>query len=158
MTTHDLVEEARQLPKQLREDFLRNHCTNVQVGQYFKRFDETDKQQSESDLTAKVIELVRLQQEFDDIKAQYKAKIKIMEQEKLKILGTVMQNGEWCDGEQFMFADQKRGVMDIYDEAGEFITTRRLLPEEKQMTIFDDRNTISAQDLGMVTKSKNLGE
>jgi len=163
MKTQELITEVKELPKQLREEFLRNHCTNVSVGQYFKRFDDEDLSQQEKELANKSIELSILEDQFDEVKNEWKAKVKEKKEEWKNALTLLKQNGEWLNGEQFMFADQKRGVMEFYDKNGDFVSSRRLLPEEKQMSIFDtDKFSVTAKNMepnmGTISKSNQLGE
>jgi hypothetical protein len=156
MKTEELITEARALPKQFRRDFIANHCTNLEIGQYFKRYDIEDQVVQERELSLRTIELSRVEEEFEAVKAEWKAKIKFLKENWKKSLTVLKQNGEWLDGEQFMFADQKRGVMEYYDSNGDFISSRRLLPEERQMTIFEDQSFVA--NAGLIAKSDKIGE
>lgn len=139
MKIQELISEARQLPQQTRKDFLSNYCTNVTSGQYFKRFDSEDQIEQERNLSQTSIQLSLLEEQFEQVKAEWKTKIKEKKAELKNSLTLLRQNGEWVEGEQFMFADQVRGIMEVYDSNAEFIMSRRLLPEERQTTIFDGK-------------------
>lgn len=147
---NNIIEEAKNMPEPVRADFLRNHCTQVQNGQYFKRFDEFDLQQSQAELSDKAIELDRAEEELALAKATHSAKIKKLKSEKRDLLTGLKQNGEWKEGEQFLFADQSRGIMELYDQDGEFVSSRKLLPAERQRKLQD----MIADNLGSVSLSK----
>lgn len=127
--------EAMQLPLEDRERFLENHCTDVKEGQYFRRFDEADKQQIQEEFMMKAIELKRKQDEFDDIKSSFKAQLKVLEDSKNVMMTEIMQNGEWLTGKQFGFDNQVTGTMTYLNKQGDFIESRRLLPNERQLSI-----------------------
>jgi hypothetical protein len=118
-----------------RKEFLNNNAHSITEGQYFRKFDDEDLQQTREDYTSKSIELHRLVEEFKAIREEFKRKIKAMSEEHSTIMSTLMQSGEWLNGKQYGFDDQIRGVMEFYDESGQFISSRRLLPNERQLTI-----------------------
>lgn len=130
-----MIEHLIKLTPRERVEYLNDHATAISEGQYFRKFDEEDISQSRADYADKSIELNMLQEEFDGIKAQYKAKIKNLEGDKKLIMTSIMQSGEWLNGKQYGFDDQIRGVMEYYDENGQFISSRRLTPNERQLSI-----------------------
>lgn len=123
------------MPSAERKEFLENNATSIAEGQYFRKFDEEDLNQSREDYTSKSIELKRLEDEFKQVKDDYKRKIKALSIQQAEIMTGIMQSGEWLDGKQYGFDDQVRGVMEFYDEQGQFINSRRLFPGERQLTI-----------------------
>lgn len=123
------------MPSAERREFLENNATSIVDGQYFRKFDDEDLAQSREDYTSKSIELKRLEEEFKEVKADYKARIKALTNQQGEIMTGIMQSGEWLDGKQYGFDDQVRGVMEYYDENGQFINSRRLMPNERQLTI-----------------------
>lgn len=118
-----------------RKEFLENNAHTIEEGQYFRRFDDEDIRLNQSEYMEKSIELKRLTDEFEQIKADYKQKIKGLESVRTKLMAEMMQNGEWLDGKQYGFDDQILGKMEYYDIEGNFINSRRLLPNERQLTI-----------------------
>lgn len=130
-----MIEHLINLTPRERVEYLNDHATTISEGQYFRKFDDEDISQSRAEYTNKSIELMRLQDEFDGIKAEYKAKIKNLEGDKKIIMTSIMQSGEWLDGKQYGFDDQIRGVMEYYDENGQFLSSRRLTPNERQLSI-----------------------
>lgn len=130
-----MLDKLITMPSAERKEFLENNATTISEGQYFRKFDEEDLNQSREDYTSKSIELKRLEDEFKQVKDDYKRKIKALSTQQAEIMTGIMQSGEWLDGKQYGFDDQVRGVMEYYDEAGQFINSRRLMPNERQLTI-----------------------
>lgn len=130
-----MLDQLITMPSAERREFLENNATSISDGQYFRKFDDEDLAQSREDYTSKSIELKRLEQEFKEVKADFKARIKALSNQQGEIMTGIMQSGEWLDGKQFGFDDQVRGVMEYYDEQGQFISSRRLTPNERQLTI-----------------------
>lgn len=130
-----MLESLITMTSRERGEFLEGHATSISEGQYFRKFDDEDINQSRAEYTNKSIELNRLQNEFDLVKAEYKGKIKALETAKKEVMTSIMQSGEWLDGKQYGFDDQVRGLMEYYDENGQFISSRRLTPNERQLSI-----------------------
>ena len=133
-------ETALRLPVGEREKFLEAHATDIKEGQYFRRFDDEDIDQIQEEFMMKSIELKRKQEEFDEIKARYKAQLKVLEDQKSMMMSQIMQSGEWLDGKIFGFDDQVKGTMTYLNKQGDFIESRRLLPNERQLTIMSKTN------------------
>lgn len=128
-------EQALQLPFEDRERFLENHATDIKEGQYFRRFDDADKQQVQEEFMMKSIELKRKADEFDEIKAKFKAELKVLDDSKSVMMSQIMQNGEWLTGKTFGFDDQIKGTMTYLNKQGDYVDSRRLLPNERQLSI-----------------------
>jgi hypothetical protein len=126
-----------QLTERERAEFLQDHADTIQEGQYFKQFDPEDREQNQAEYMDKSIELQRVLDEYKQIKEDYKSKIKMLEAHRAVLITERMQNGEWLDGKQFGFADQDRGLMEYFDATGQLISSRRLLPNERQISIFN---------------------
>ena len=130
-----MLENLTTMPSAQRMEFLENNSHSITEGQYFRRFDEEDVRQHQSVFMDKSIELKRVLDEFEEIKSTYKKKIKALETDRGVLMQEMMQSGEWLDGKQYAFDDQENGKMEYYDENGNFISSRRLLPNERQLTI-----------------------
>lgn len=85
------------------------------------------------------IELDRLNDELKIVKAEYKEKMEPVADENKKLLRQIKTRQEELTGTIFNFADYEEGMMNTYDENGEFVGSRRLKPEEKQLKAFPIR-------------------
>lgn len=133
-------ETALRLPVGEREKFLETHATDIKEGQYFRRFDDEDISQIQEEFMMKSIEYKRKQEEFDEIKLKFKTQLKVLEDERKVMMSQIMQSGEWLDGKIFGFDDQVKGTMTYLNKQGDFIESRRLLPNERQFTIMSKTN------------------
>jgi hypothetical protein len=131
------------LPQKEKEQWLETHATKIEEGQYFRPYDGEDLNQGRADFTAKAIELTRIEAEFEEIKNNFKAKIKMAKAQRAILMQNLMQQGEWLDGKQYMFDDQEIGMMHLFDESGQIISSRRLRPEERQMNLFNPNAKVS---------------
>lgn len=132
----DEQEEALRLPKFERADFLATHAISVENGEYFKKFDDDDVEQANSEFMANNIDLETKTAEFNDIKQTFKAEEKTIKKAQKKLTKAVMQNGEFRDGNLYCFPDYTRGVMNLLDQFGGFVRARPLKDEEKQLNMF----------------------
>lgn len=130
-----MKEHLLQMTPAERREFLNNNASQVIDGQFFRRFDEEDMQVTREEYTSKSIELHRLVEEFKQVKEDFKRRLKALGEEHSSLINLLMQSGEWVNGKQYGFDDQVRGVMEFYDENGQFISSRRLYPNERQLTI-----------------------
>ena len=89
-----MIEELILMPEKDRASFLEHHATIITEGQYFRKFDDENLLQSRTEYTDKCIELIRLQDEYEAIKTEFKAKIKVIEQAKKELMIGIMQSGE----------------------------------------------------------------
>ena len=69
--------------------------------------------------------------------------IKAAKNQKGVLMQNLMQQGEWLDGKQYLLDDQETGMMHSYDASGQIISSRRLRPEERQLSI----------NAGLITKA-----
>jgi hypothetical protein len=139
----DIKEQTKGMTGSERIDFLEGHSSTIVEGQYFRPFDSEDKQQTQEEFTLKSIEIERVEAEFDLIKTKFKQRLKAMNNERSLMMQNLMQNGEWLEGKQYGFDDQIARTMTFFDEKGNFISSRRLTPNERQLTIHSQLSKIS---------------
>lgn len=114
-----------------RLNILRNHADKAEETTY-------DRELTQDELDAKCqlfvnnsIQLSTLEDELNEQKAKFKQKI-----DPLKLVNNTLQyeiktKKRKVKGTLFHMANHESGFMETYDQAGELISTRRLLPEEK---------------------------
>jgi len=77
---------------------------------------------------------------FKKTEADFKAFKKKMEIEIGSHRSVLMYQTFTSEQEVYLFPDHKEGMMGIYNSKGDLISTRRLLPDERQVNIFDEIN------------------
>ena len=78
------------------------------------------------------IEIAKHQAELDHAKTVFKAATKPIKAENEILLDQVQTKKELISGSLYHIADHENSLMNTYDEKGEFISSRRLKPSEKQ--------------------------
>lgn len=131
----DILKHLVNLTTNQKETWLQEHATSIEEGQYFRPYDGEDIAQTQQDFTLKSIEMARVEAEFDEIKAKFKMQLKVLKAHRALIMQNLMQKGEWLDGKQYLMDDQETGMMHYYDATAQIVSSRRLRPEERQISI-----------------------
>ena len=87
-------------------------------------------------LSDNLIKLSQLDDVLDEAKAEYKLKATPIKQSNKGLLEEVKTRKQKITGVLYNIADHEAGVMETYDESGEFVSSRRLRPEERQPRLF----------------------
>lgn len=85
------------------------------------------------------IELNRLEAELKETKDRYKEMMAPLKDANKRLLQEVKSRKEEKTGLLFSFIDHASKTVTVYDEYGEFVSTRRLRDEEKQARLFVQR-------------------
>jgi hypothetical protein len=100
-----------------------------------RRYTKEEKQKFKEDLAYAKTEADQLNEELDNVKKQYKAKLKPHEQQ-IKEASAALRKGYSENREEvFLMDNQHDGVMEIYDGNGKFLSSRRLYENERQTKI-----------------------
>ena len=83
----------------------------------------------------KSIEIAIKQDKFKEISDQHKAEIKPMIEESRTILSMIKTKQKMVTEVVYHLADHNDGLMCTYNSRGELISSRRLTPEENQLSI-----------------------
>jgi hypothetical protein len=87
-------------------------------------------------VSSNCIKVYKLREELKEIKSDFKDRIDPLEEETKKLCRQVETGLEEVTGTLFYFPDFETNMMNIYDELGLLVQSRRLLPEEKQARLF----------------------
>lgn len=132
-----LQERLKSMQESERIQFLANNAGKMEPNQIYRR-DLTDEEimEAEKEFTKQSIKLDQKVEEFNLIRDEFKEETKSVKQD-LKINIRKVRNGfEEKIGTLYLFDDQETGLMESYDVDGNLISVRKLLPSEKQKTIF----------------------
>lgn len=103
---------------------------------YMKDLTQEELDVKRETLTTNYIKLNDLDEELTKIKGEFKLQTEPLKQENKVLLGQVKTRKEEMKGLLFHFADHEEGMMNTYDDLGELVSSRRLLPKEKQGKLF----------------------
>lgn len=122
-------------PKQ-RLQLLKDNCDSQEETTYYKDLSSEDLDIKREQLSDNLIRLSEHEDVLDVAKAEYKSKSTPLKQANKLLLEEVKTRKQQITGMLYNIADQENSVMETYDENGEFVSSRRLRPNEKQQRLF----------------------
>lgn len=125
----------------LPEDRLRlliDNCDNREEGPYMKELNAEELDFKRESITENYITLNDLDEDLAKVKQDFKKKTDPLKLKNKALLKEVKTRKEERKGWLFSFFNLEEGIVNIYDEKGEFISSRRLDPLErvKQAKLF----------------------
>lgn len=128
----------QELPEPERIQALKDNCTEIEENYRTKRFfskEELDDLKTE--VSDESILVSELEDKLKEISAPIKADIKSKKIDLRATLKLVKQKYEENLEDVYLFADHHEGFMLYYNSKGELISSRKLLPHERQTKIVD---------------------
>lgn len=122
-----------ELPDKDRVMILQQNADKVEVSTYQKPLSEEDLQQRREILTENSIKLGDLEEEKKELTKSLKERIDPLRAHNKQILLEIRTKQQKAEGVLYHMANHEDSVMETYDENGDFISSRRLRPEEKQV-------------------------
>ena len=119
-------------PKE-RKILLQDNADKVEETDYYKDLTPEELDVKRESFTTNSIQLSQWEDELDDEKARFKALMKPVKEINIDLLGQIKTRKERIKGILYHIADQEDKVMNTYDENGEFVSSRRLKPDERQL-------------------------
>lgn len=125
-----------ELPQEQRVQALKDNCTKIEERYTVQRFFDKDELDSLREEVSNVsIDISELEDELKEISTPIKNQVKEKKLTLRSKLKLVKQKFDESEEEVYLFADHTEGVMLYYDFSGELISSRRLLPHERQTSI-----------------------
>lgn len=121
------------VPAHLRASVLMDNCVNHEATTYLKELTPEELDIKRESLHFNLSKMFRLQEQAKDVAADFKAQIKPLSEECHILCEQVDTGKEEVTGTLFDFPDHEASIMNTYDEKGEFVSSRRLTPKEKQL-------------------------
>lgn len=125
-----------EVPLEDRLRLLMDNCDEREEKLYMKDLSQEELDGKRETLTTNYIKISDLDDELGKIKADFKFQTDPLKTENKVLLGQVKTRKEEVKGILFHFADQEDSMMYTYDQLGELVGSRRLLPKEKQLKAF----------------------
>lgn len=116
-------------------EFLELNNDGVEVGQYFRKF-TPEELNSARELFAD--ESITFSQASEDVKSQIKSlKDTLKEQSEMlkKLLDQISMQGTNENGKTYLFKDFTERMVYKYDQAGQLVGSRKMLPSERQISL-----------------------
>ncbi len=117
-------------------DNLQAMAYSTEETSYFKVLTQDELDERRETLTENYIKISDLEAEKKHVTESIKAQQKPMQVQNMELLQTLKTKSEKIDGVLYHVDDQEKGMMNSYDANGDFISSRRLKPNERQGSMF----------------------
>lgn len=119
-----------------RLQILKETCDQHEVTTYYRDLTPDELDVKREELSENLIKISGFDDILEEQKTEYKSKTKPLKLQNKELLEEVKTRKAKVDGILFHLANHTDGVMETYNENGEFIQSRRLRPDEKQAKLF----------------------
>ena len=119
-----------------RLQLLKDNCDKTEQTKYYKDLSPEELDIKREQLTSKMIQVSDWEDDLSAIKDGFKEKMDPVKRESKELLYQVKTRKELIEGTLYHMADHEASVMETYDENGDFVSSRRLRPDEKQPKLF----------------------
>jgi hypothetical protein len=124
------------VPLEQRVSVLKDNCDHAESTSYMKDLTQEELDVKRERHIDNCIDLSRMKDELKEIKDRFKESMSPLEDENKRLLIEVKTRKEEKKGWLFEFRDHEAGMVNVYDETGEFVNMRRMRPDEKQAKLF----------------------
>lgn len=121
-------------PVEEREQILRDSCDQILERSYTRKFDQAQMDRKRAEVADVLIQINELDEELAAIKADFKGRIKPLQERLGMIRDEIKAGGEWVKTDCFRFTDPETGTTAIYSPEGYKLEERKITPEERQRT------------------------
>ena len=118
-----------------RLQLLQDNADKIENAKYYVQLTPEELDAKREKLTDNSIRLSEFEDELEEIKVGFKSKMNPLKIENKGLLVEVKTKQQLKSGNLYHIANHNSSMMEIYDSNGELVSSRRLLPEEKQQTI-----------------------
>lgn len=101
-------------PVEQRAQILRDSCDEVVEKSYLSKFSQEETNELRANLVEVQIQMQELTENFDVVKADFKGKMKPLQERIGKMLDDLRKGGEYIKGECYKFIDQDEGRVGYY--------------------------------------------
>lgn len=122
-------------PPHEREELLKGMVDKTDLQSVRRHYNEEEKSQMKDHLTKETIEMLDSQDEFKEIKKTFNKAIDAHKKQIVMASKDLKRGYSENTETVYGVADHERDMMDFYDSRGEYLNSRRLLPDERQTTM-----------------------
>lgn len=126
-----------------RLQLLKDNCDSREETTYYKDLTPDMLDIKRESLSENLIKLAEWEDELNQVKDAHKIKSKPLKEENKGLLLEVKTRKQMIKGMLYNIADHEQGIMETYDEQGEFVSSRRLRPDERQQKMFPIKKAVN---------------
>jgi hypothetical protein len=123
-------------PIEKRAQILRDSCDQIEEKHYTRKFEQPEINERREELATVSIQINNLNEELNEIKADFKSRTKPKEERRGRILDELKAGGEYVKSECYKFVDPEVGKVAWYTPEGYKLEERDINPDERQRTVF----------------------
>lgn len=132
---------GQDIPEDRRWQFLTDNADAVEKVGYTRRFSPLELSQQRQELADTSIQINDIEEEKKDAMAVFKDRLKPLTEKKSKLLGSIKTGSEFVEEECAKFIDYDEKTVGFYNKLGELVSTRPIMAQEMQKTIFNSIKT-----------------
>lgn len=118
-----------------RINIMRNNADKIEETTFEKELTTDQVDIKREQLVDNLIAISGHEDKLNEAKAIFKQEADPLKRENLKLQKEVKYKRSEVEGTLFHMANHDDGMMEVYDQAGELVSSRRLLPTERRQTI-----------------------
>lgn len=127
---------GQNIPEEERAQFLADNCDAVETIGFTRHFTPDELNQKKEELANVSIEIAEIEEAKKETMAQFKEQLKEPEETKKKLLGELKHKSEYVNDECYKFIDHEERMVGYYDKTGVLVSSRPIMPQEMQKTVF----------------------
>lgn len=124
---------------------LRDNADSIDPSTYMKELSDDELDAKREQLVSNLEKISSFDEELDKAKERHKINTKPLKSENSVLLKEIKNRKMEISGTLYSIADREAGIMTVYDENGEFVSSRRLRPDEKSRIPFPMRMAANDQ-------------
>lgn len=124
-------------PEEERIELLRGESAKVDTDRVRRYYSDDEKLQIKDFVTEESGELMEKEEAFAEVRAEHNKMVKKKKKEIMGALKDIRRGYSEGEEEIFLMADYENDMMHIYDKRGIYLSSRRMLPEERQTKILE---------------------
>ena len=118
-----------------RKAFLHDNCEAAEQLGYMKRFSPDQITQMKNELSEISIEINDIEEEKKEVLQSFKARLDPLNEIRKELLGSIKMNAVYVKETCYKFIDYENRKVEYYNQEGDMVSERPILPQEMQKTI-----------------------
>lgn len=127
---------TQDIPEDRRKQVLSDSCDAVEEIGYTRRFSIDELNHKKENLANLSIEINDIEEEKADAMSAFKFRLKPLVEDKTTLLADLKTKSEYVKRECYKFIDHENKMVGYYNELGELVSSRPIMPQEMQKSFF----------------------
>lgn len=120
-----------------RRAFLQDNADSIELTSYTRRFTHEELAEFKDKLSTVAIDINSISIEKKEVMDNFKDRMKPLNVEHSDLLEKIHNKAEVVEEDCFKMISHEEGMVGFYNQIGELVYSRPILPQEKQSTIFN---------------------